>query len=707
MQGQDEQVMEKIEIMLHPRSIAIIGASARLQYGGRFLNNLLESGYSGSIFPINPRHEELMGVRCYPDVTSLPEAPDLAAVIVPFESTMPVLEECARTGAKTAVIITAGFAEKGTDDRRAAQQALQDFARRTGIRLCGPNCLGIANVTDRIWACSAALPDIKTITAGNIALVCQSGASAFGPFLARARDRGLDFSYIISTGNEADLDTSDFIRYCIHRPEVKAIVAYFEAIKDGEKFRIAAREALALGKAIVAIKIGRSSAGQRAALSHTASMTGADQAYDALFKQAGVIRLDDWDEVLDVTSLLMKTPPFHKKNIGIVAHSGGVASLLADKCEQIMEVPQPADATKQGLENILKGFGSSANPADITWHAFEEDLVDILNLMLNDDAYGGVVLGTAGSDKQAERIIGVAEKTQKPLAMLWTGSERETNGLRLLQYSRRVPVFYGAETLGKAIKASLYYHRIRKYYTDAGGYRGIAAGASVRLNIPKQKGPLGLMESLKLLSSFGIGIPKGGLANSVEEAGKLADGIGYPVVLKVDSPDLPHKTDLGLVKIGLRSRAEVEKAFLKMQEIISKLGSSASIRGILVQEMVAEGTEVIMGIKQDPMLGQVLLFGLGGIFTEALRDFSVRVCPINEFDAREMIHEIKGFRILEGFRGKAPADIAALEKTLLNLSGLVVATKERITELDINPLIVLPQNKGVMAVDALMVVNGA
>jgi len=264
-QQQSGQVMERIEIMLHPRSIAIIGASAKLQYGGRFLNNLLEAKYSGSIFPINPRHEELMGVRCYPDVSSLPEVPDLAAIIVPFESTMTVLEECARKGVKTGVIITAGFAEKGTDERKAAQDALRDFTRRTGMRLCGPNCLGIANVKDRIWSCSAALPDIQTIAAGNIALVCESGASAFGPFLARARDRGLDFSYIISTGNEVDLDTSDFIRYCIHRPEVKSIVAYFEAIRDSDKFRTVAKEALTLGKPIVAIKIGPPSSGLRAA----------------------------------------------------------------------------------------------------------------------------------------------------------------------------------------------------------------------------------------------------------------------------------------------------------------------------------------------------------------------------------------------------------------------------------------------------------
>ena len=695
-----DQVMKQIDTMLNPRSIAIIGASARLQYGGRFLNNLLETKYSGSIFPINPRYEELMGVRCYPSVSSLPEVPDLAAVIVPYENVMIVLEDCAQKEVKTCVIITAGFAEKGTEDRKAAQMGLQDFVKRTGIRLCGPNCLGIANVKDCSWSCSAALPEIQTIASGSLALVCQSGASAFGPFLARARDRGLGFSYIVSTGNEADLDTSDFIRYCIHQPEVKAIVAYFEAIKDSDKFRAVAKEALDMGKPIVAIKIGRSSAGQRAALSHTASMTGSDQAYDALFKQTGVTRLDDWDEVLDVASLLAKTPPFQKKSIGVVAHSGGVASLLADKCEQIMEVPPPSDATRQGLEAILKGFGSSANPADITWHAFEEELVDILNLMLNDDAFGGVVLGTAGSDNQAERIIGVSKKTEKLLAVLWTGSGGAEKGLKLLQ-SSQVPVFYSAETLGKAIKASLNYHRIREHYR-AGGDKAIAS-SPVKFNIPQQKGPLGLMESLELLSSFGIDTPKGGLTHNVEEAGKMADSIGYPVVMKVDSPDLPHKTELGLVKLGLHSRSEVENAFREMWERTSTLESSTSIKGILIQEMVEDGIEVIMGIKKDPQLGHVLLFGLGGIFTEVLKDFSLRVCPVNEFDVQEMIHEIKGFRILEGFRGRAPSDIDALAKSLLNLSNLAMSTQEQITELDINPLVVLPQNKGAMAVDALIV----
>ena len=691
-----ELLIDSMNTMLHPRSIAIVGASARLQYGGRFLNNLIETHYSGSVYPVNPRYEELMGVRCYPSVSSLPEAVDLAAIIVPYESTMSVLEECAQKGVKTCVVITAGFAELGTEDRKSAQRALKDLALNTGMRLCGPNCLGIANVIDNVWPCSARLSDIQAVTAGDLALISQSGATAFGPFLVRARDRGLGFSYIVSTGNEADLDTSDFIGYCIKRPEVKAIVAYFEAIKDGDKFRDVAEEALALGKSIVALKIGRSPAGQQAALSHTASMTGSDQAYDALFKQTGVTRVDDWDEVLEVASYLAKAPPFGKKTVGVVAHSGGVASLLADTCEQVMEVPQPSDATRQGLKEILKGFGSSANPADITWHAFEEELVDILNFMLNDDAFGGVVLGTNGTDDQAKRIIGVSEKTHKPLAMLWTGSEREVEGLKLLQ-SSKVPVFFRVENLTKAIKASLHYHRVREHRATRTAPQKMAAGS---LAVLETRSP-GLMESFELLSSFGIKAARAALAHSPEEAGKLAEGIGFPVVLKVDSPDLPHKTELGLVRVGLNSRAEVENAFREMWAKIPK--SPTSIKGILVQEMVEGGTEVIAGIKQDPQLGPILLFGLGGILTEVLRDFSLRVCPVTEFDVQEMVREIKGFLILEGFRRKPPADIEALEKALFNLSNLAMAAKGRITELDINPLIVLPQGQGVRAVDALIV----
>jgi len=698
-----DTLVASIEAMLHPGSIAIVGASPRLQYGGRFLNNLIETKYNGRLYPVNPKYEEIMGVRCYPDISSLPEAPDLAGIIVPAERTMPILEECGKKGVKTGVIIAGGFAELGTTERKAAQKAISEFSRRTGMRLCGPNCLGIANVKDNIWPCSARLAEIQAASIGNLAIVSQSGASAFGPFLIRAQDRGLGLSYIVSTGNEADLDTGDFIRYCVRQPEVKAVIAYFESIKDVDKFRDVAEEALSMGKPIVAIKIGRSSAGQRAARSHTASMTGSDQAYDALFKQTGVIRGEDWDELLETASFLAKTPPFRKETVGVVAHSGGVASLLADKCDPIMTMPQPSARTREGLEGILKGFGSSANPADITWHAFEEEFVDILRLELNDDRFGGVVLGTAGDETQAQRIIKASEEVDKPLAMLWTASERDTGGLRLVQQSSRVPVFYHAENLATALKASLFYNKVRARQVAKRSARKRGPGSTARVEIAGGKGPLGLQEGLELLARAGITTAKGGLAQTSEEAARIADEIGYPVVLKVDSPDLPHKTELGLVKAGLNSRAELESAFMDMKRKLQAMKKPASIRGFLVQEMVKGGVEVIIGMKREPRMGPVLLFGLGGIFTEVMKDFSLRVCPVSQADVREMIREIKGFRLLEGFRGSPPADVNALEKALLKVSQLAIAIEGQVEEIDINPLIVLPKGQGVRAIDALII----
>ncbi|MBI2909070.1 MAG: CoA-binding protein [Chloroflexi bacterium] len=449
-----------VSTMLHPRSIAIVGATSRHHFGGRFMTSLIEGGYTGKVYPVNPRYEELLGWRCYPTVSDLPEGPDLVAVIVAFEQTASVLEECARKGAKTAVIITAGYAELQTPERLQAQRALGEFARRTGVRLVGPNCLGLANVKDAAWACATTLDRIKATSVGRLALVSQSGASAFGPLLERAQDRGIGFSFIASTGNEADLEIADFIRYCLSDPDVDGVVTYIESIKDGDKFRKVAEEALAVGKPIVAMKIGRSEAGRRAALSHTAAVTGSDQVHDTLFRQCGVIRMDDWDELLETGSLLTKSPPFRKETLAVVAHSGGICTTLSDKCGQILDMPPLSPETRKGLEEILGGFGSAANPADITRFGHSEEFPRILEMLLDDDAFGGLVIGTAGDDHQAQQIIEAAASTDKPVLMLWSGSERATAGLRLLQQSK-IPVFYRASNLARGLQASLDYRRAR------------------------------------------------------------------------------------------------------------------------------------------------------------------------------------------------------------------------------------------------------
>lgn len=697
MNKADEVIYRSIDIMLHPKSICIIGANQQMSYGGRFLNNLVETKYAGKIYPINPKYKELMGVPCYPSVESLPEAPDLAGIIVPYEATKQVLEDCAKKGVKTAVVITGQFAELQTDERKGAQQWLKDFALRTNMRLCGPNCLGIANVKDNIWPSSATFKDIKNTIPGSLALISQSGASAFSPFLLRAQDRGIGFDYILSTGNEADLEAADFIRYCMRQPGIKAIIAYFEAIKDPDKFREVAKEALDRGKPIVALKIGRSAAGMKAALSHTASMTGSDKVVDALFKQFGITRVDDWDELLETGNMLAKSPPFKKETVGVMAHSGGVASLLSDKCEQALGMPQPSPATRKALNDILQDFGSPANPADITWHTGTEDLNVILKLMLEEENYGGLVLGTAGSDDQANRIINAANSSDKPVAMVWTASERATDGLKKLQASR-IPMFYRSSNLLLGLRALVnYHHKLATWRNRTSSFE-----PSIKPVTIGKKGTLGLQEGMSLLVEFGIPAAKNAVAHSAKEAADIASNFGFPIVLKAQ---VPHKSDLGLVKVGLKSRSAVENAFRELKGKLETVKDKATADGILVQEMVGSGTEVIIGVKRDPQFGPTLLFGMGGTMTELLQDVSLRVCPVSRDDIREMFTEVKGFRLLTGFRGRPAGDIKALEDTLLNVSNLAVSLKSELLELDINPLIVLPEGKGVKAVDVLTVLG--
>ncbi|MDP3064455.1 MAG: CoA-binding protein [Chloroflexota bacterium] len=457
-----ERDRKAIDTMLHPRSIAVLGATARMQYGGRFLKALLDSKYPGRIYPVNPKYEELMGVKCYPSVASLPEVPDLAGVIVPFQEVVPVLEECARKGVPSAVIITAGFAEREEADRKVAQVQLHELATKTGPRLCGPNCLGLVNVKDTVWSFSGHYSTLQGIPSGPLALVAQSGATAFGPLAARAADLGVGLKYIISTGNEADLEAMDFVRYALDDPEVKAVLTSIEGFKDGAKLRKVAALALQRGKPIVILKLGRSEAGSRAARSHTAAMTGSDVVQDAFFKQMGMIRVEDWDELLEVGSLLAKCPPPENDGVGVVSHSGGIGGILVDKCGYMgLQVPLPSQKTKEGIDGILKGFGSARNPMDVTGYATSEEFPKILDFMIKDEGFGIIIVGSSGGDSQAQQIIAAASSTTKPVVMLWTGNLGAEDGLKLLKGSQ-VPVFYLPDKVVRGVRKLVDYHRTRR-----------------------------------------------------------------------------------------------------------------------------------------------------------------------------------------------------------------------------------------------------
>jgi acetate---CoA ligase (ADP-forming) len=702
-----EPQMASIHKMLNPRSIAIVGATPRMQYGGRMLAAALKAKDRLRVYAVNPRYDDIMGVKSYPNVTELPEAPDVVGIVVRYDQVLDVLQESHRKGAGSAIVISAGFAERDVDDRRDLQGELGEFARSSGMRISGPNCLGLANVKHDIWATSSSR-GASGLT-GPIGLVCQSGATAFGPFLVRAVENGIGFSYIISTGNEADLDFTDFARYLLDDPDTRVIAGFVEGFKRADKFLEVARLAAERGKPIVLIKIGRSELGARAARSHTAALTGEDTRYDAVFAQYGVIRVQDYDELLEVAHLLAHTPAPVVPGIAVVSHSGGISSLTADMCGAAgLDLPTLGDAARDGINGILKGFGWAANPADVTGFANSESFPQIMQHMIDDTRMGTLVVASSGVDSQAQQVISQRDRTHKGVVFLWTGSRDAKSGLPQLK-DARIPIFYTPDKLARGLSSRLAYHAWReRRMADGFGIapaRTAAQDAAISQAVGLGRATLSESESKQLLAAWGVESAREVVATSAEEAVEAAERIGFPVVLKVDSPDILHKTEAGVVRLNLCDATQVRAGYAEIMASAKAFAPQARITGVSVQEMVTDGAEVIVGVSCDPQLGPVLLFGTGGVMVEVYNDVALRRCPITRSEAREMIDEVKGARLLRGFRGRAAADIEALEETLVRVSHFAVHLEGRLAELDINPLMVLPAGQGVKAVDALVVLH--
>ena len=702
-----DQQLASIDRMLNPRSVAVVGATPRMQYGGRFLAAALQAAGRISVYPVNPRYEEVQGVRCYPSVSELPEAPDVVGVVVPYHAVLDTLRESYAKGAKSAIVISAGFAERGLDDRRELQVELGRFARESGMRVSGPNCLGLANLKDDIWA-SASSRGAAGLT-GPIGLVCQSGASAFGPFLTRAVDEGIGFTYIVSTGNEADLDFCDFARYLLDDDATRVIAGFVEGFKDGRKFLEVARLAAERGKPIVLIKIGRSELGARAAGSHTAALTGVDAVYDAAFAQYGVIRVSDYDDLLQVSNLLARCPRPPRRGVAVVSHSGGISSLTADMFGQAgLDLPPLSERARAGINGILKGFGWAANPSDVTGFANSDDFPAIMSHMADDEGVGALVVASAGADAQAAQVIAQRDGSDKPVAFLWTGTRGAQSGLPLLRRAG-IPVFYVPDKLAAGIRYLNDYHDWRERRLE----RGFATAAAMT---PDQQsaadilndgsGALSEYDSKGLIAAFGVPTTREATAANARAAIAAAEGIGYPVAMKVDSPDILHKTEAGAIRLNLADAAAVSAAFDDTIAAARQYDAGARIDGVVVQEMVSGGVETIVGVSYDAQLGPALLFGTGGVMVEVYNDVALRLCPITREDALEMIDEVKGARLLRGFRGAPACDIDALADALALVSQMAAQLEGSLAELDINPLVALPAGEGVKAVDALVVRAG-
>ena len=702
-----EAQLASIHKMLNPRSIAVVGATERPQYGGRFLRAALQAGDRLRVYPVNPRYDELLGQKCYSSVLDLPEAPDAVGIIVPYNRVIPVLRESAERGAGSGIVISAGFSERGVNERRELQAELGEVARETGVRISGPNCLGLANIKDDIWACSSSRLEGVELKSGNVGLVCQSGASAFGPFLSRAVGRGVGYSYIVSTGNEADLEAPDFARYLLDDDDTKVIAMFIEGFKDGRKFLEVAKLAAERGKPIVAVKIGRSDLGARAARSHTAALTGVDEVYEAAFEQYGVIRVHDWDKLLEVAQLLSVGKEPLNRGVSLVSHSGGVCSLTADNLGDAgLELPELSDPARDAINGILEGFGWAANPADITGHASRDTVLPIMEHMINEPEVGTLVVASSASDAQAQHVIDVRDRHDKLVTFLYTGNELgASTGLDRLK-DAEVPVFHSPENLAWAIKKFHDYHEWRASRGDGtfgdAGPMSDAQSTLARSLSERPEMSLSEHEAKRLIEEWGLPVVTERLASSEDEAAEAAREIGFPVVAKVSSPDILHKTEAGALRVDLVDEGAVRAAYREVVGNAESYAPGARIDGVLVGEMVRGGTEVIVGVSYDPQIGPVLLFGMGGVLVEVMRDVALRVCPISRLDAEEMVAQVRGSRLLYGFRGQPKADVEALVDTLVCVSDLAVHLEGVIEELDINPLAVLPEGQGVRALDALV-----
>jgi len=695
-----------IDSMLNPRSIAIVGASPKGGYGGRLLTAVMRAKDRIRIYPVNPNYDEINGIRSYRSIAELPEAPDLVGVVVAYNRVLDVLKACHAKKAGSAVIISAGFAERGTDAGLELQKTVAAFARETGFHFTGPNCLGVANVRDDIWA-TASSRTLGGLT-GHIGLVCQSGATAFGPFLLRAVDSGIGLSHIISTGNEIDLDFSDFARYLVDDPETRVVAGFVEGFKNVDKFIAVAKHAAERGKPIVLIKIGRSESGARAARSHTAALTGADALYDAVFRQYGVVRVQDYDELLETSQLFAHARKPKKRGVAVVSHSGGISSLTADMLGQAgLDLPQLTDRARDGINAILKDFGWAANPADVTGFARREEFPQIMDYLIEEPEVGTLVIASAGAGKQIDQVVSLAERTDKNVAFFWTSGRGDQATLPQLKRSG-VPIFYSPEKLARGLKALADYH-------DWRDRRAAQAAATPALTAAQKQALAGLRalgratlsesEGKQVIAAWGIAGPREISVQSAGGAAEAAERLGYPVAMKIDTPDIVHKTEAGAVRLGLRNAEEVRSAYDELHANARGHAPGANILGVLVQEMVTGGVETIVGVKYDAQLGPMLLFGSGGIMVEVYNDVALRHCPIDRPEALEMIAEVKGAKLLRGFRGKPPADVDALADALVRVSHLAVQLAGELAELDVNPLMVLPAGEGVKAVDALVVLK--
>ena len=701
--------------LLNPRSIAVVGASEKFGAGSLVIDNLKTLGFSGKIIPVNPKYKTVSDLRCYPSLSDIPPETtvDCVAVVLGAGTLLAVLKQAAERGIRGAWAFASGFAETGKAGQ-ALQAELKSFCDANGIAFCGPNCVGYLNLHRNVGTFSA--PVSPTMKKGNIAAVVQSGSVALA--LANS-NRGIGFSTLVSSGNEAVLDAVDYIEHFLQDDHTRVIIAFLEGIRRPEAFRKVCIQAVNANKPIIAVKVGRSEMARKTVVTHTGALAGSDAVHDAFFDKYGVIRVDDLDQLMEtaaIFSCLANRLP-RGNRVGMLTVSGGEIGLIGDLSRRLALSfpslsPQAVDALKLKLppystiSNPLDAWGSgdleNVYPACLEILA-QENTVDII--AVSQDSPPGM------SDKQVQQYTAVAKAAvkcaagKKPVVVFSHVSGGLDPTLKSILDGGGVPFLQGTrESLGALEHLTAYAGFMEKGIVDQ-----VAVGErpsnlkDIVSQLKQRPGVLSYQESKTLLQIYGIKVPHDAIVYTVEEALAAAYKIGYPLAMKGQSQAIPHKTEAGLVQLNIQSDAQVRSGFEVLKTNLQSQAPGLPFEGVLVQQMISpDAVETILGINRDPVFGPAVVLGLGGVLVELLQDSQLRLPPLRRSEALEVIQSLKGYRILAGYRGKPRADIEALADTVVQVAQMAVDLKGVLTSLDLNPLMVLPEGQGVVAADVLM-----
>ena len=706
-------IVKSIHAMLHPRNIVLVGATDKPgNYAERIWNNLIKYQFEGRLFPVNARRETIWGVACYKDFSSLPEKPDHVLVLVPARFAVQVIRDAAAAGARSATIVTSGFSELQDEESQKLAAELQQAIRETGLAVTGPNCLGNLSAGEKLFT---NIDDrVVTMEAGPVSIAGQSGAIVMAIRQA-LEDRGVGVGYMVTTGNEAGLETPDLMTYFAADPSVRVIVVYLEGVRNTAIFREACKAARAAGKPVIALKLGASEGGRAAAMAHTGALAGSIETFDAISTREGVIRVRGLDELIETTECFVHADPPKGNRLAAVTLSGGKRGLLIDAFYSagLNFAPLSQNASDK-LAKMLGPGSIVGNPLDAGFAAVVDPSVYIQSIkIMIDDPDTDIVIIDAELPKAPHelrernlRIVNdMAGKAAKPviyISAMSIGFTEFTKGLR--KSLPNIAVMQGMDRAVGAIKSLIGYASLRKEVPDLLSSSKASARALLEKTLKGANGAaLDEVASKRLLRAYGIPVSKEKIASSAADAVKIAKKIGFPVVAKVVSADILHKSDIGGVVLNLNSAAEVKKAFDDITARVKKLKNKPKLEGILIAQQVRADLELVVGASLDPEMGPVVLFGTGGVDIELMKDVALAGAPLDAAEARDLINRTKAGVKLKGYRGKPALHVASAVKAIIGLSNLMADAENRIASIDVNPFLI--NTKTGVAVDALIVLN--